>query len=76
MAGKDCDDALQELYSFLDGELTEETRARILQHLEDCPPCFDCYDFQAELKTVISRKCQERVPEGLRDRILAALREA
>jgi mycothiol system anti-sigma-R factor len=74
MAGKDCDDALHELYSFIDGELTDQTRARIRQHLDDCPPCFERYDFEAELKAVISRKCQERVPDGLRDRIVAALR--
>jgi mycothiol system anti-sigma-R factor len=74
MAGRDCDDALHELYSFIDGELTDDVRTRIRQHLEDCPPCFERYDFEAELKLVIGEKCRERVPDGLKDRILDALR--
>jgi mycothiol system anti-sigma-R factor len=74
MAGRDCDDALHELYGFLDGELTEDVRDKIRAHLDDCPPCYERYDFEAELKIVIGRKCQERVPEGLKDRILGALR--
>jgi anti-sigma factor (TIGR02949 family) len=74
MAGRDCDDALHELYTFIDGELTDETRDRIREHLDACPPCFERYDFEAELKAVINRKCQERVPDGLKDRVLDALR--
>jgi anti-sigma factor (TIGR02949 family) len=74
MTGRDCDDALHELYGFIDGELTDDVRTQILSHLEACPPCFERYDFEAELKIVISKKCQERVPDGLKDRILDALR--
>lgn len=69
MAGKDCDDALHELYHFLDGELTDDKRAHIQQHLEDCPPCWEKYDFEAELKAVVHRKCQEVVPMHLVERI-------
>ena len=69
MAGKDCDDALHELYRFLDGELTDLTRASIQRHLEDCPPCWEKYDFEAELKAVVQRKCQETVPMHLVERI-------
>ena len=73
MAGKDCDDTLHELYSFLDGELTDQRRALIQRHLEDCPPCWEKYDFEAELKIVIARKCQDTLPPELVQRIRAAL---
>lgn len=72
--GHDCDDALHELYGFLDGELTPERRARIQQHLEACPPCFEGFDFEAELRVVVARKCQEQVPDSLRARIAEAIR--
>jgi mycothiol system anti-sigma-R factor len=73
MAGHECDEALHELYGYLDGELTVERRAIITQHLDDCPPCGDFYEFEAELRVVIARKCAERVPESLKQRIAEAL---
>jgi mycothiol system anti-sigma-R factor len=69
MAQGDCNDSLAELYTFLDGELTDAKRDDIRQHLDDCSPCLERFDFQAELKAVISRKCHEEVPQELRDRI-------
>ena len=73
MAGHDCDDALHTMYHFLDGELTEETRAQIQAHLEACPPCFEGFDFEAELRIVIAKKCCEQVPDELKARIAAAI---
>jgi mycothiol system anti-sigma-R factor len=68
----DCEDALHELYGFLDGELTEERRKLIRRHLEDCQPCAEPYDFEAELREVVRRKCQEQVP----DRLIIKVRQA
>ena len=59
----ECEDALHELYGYLDGELTDERRAAIQRHLDDCQPCAEPYDFEAELREVIRRKCQEQVPD-------------
>ena len=71
-----CEQALEELYTFLDGELTIERRSLIEHHLDDCNPCFEAFDFEAELRIVISHRCRDEVPEELRHRIadqLAAL---
>ena len=72
----DCQEALQELYVFLDGELTVDKREHIRVHLEDCNPCLERYDFEAELRMVISAKCKESVPESLKDKVRRALDEA
>ena len=69
----DCNDARHTLYSFLDGELTDDRRTVIQAHLEKCPPCFEAFDFEAELRMVIAQKCRDRVPESLRMRIAGAL---
>jgi mycothiol system anti-sigma-R factor len=70
----DCQDALHELYHFLDGEeLTDERRAAIETHLDTCQPCAEPYDFEAELRMVIRRKCREQVPESLLFKIRKAL---
>lgn len=71
-----CQDALQELYVFLDGELTTEKREHIRHHLDDCNPCLEHFDFEAELRIVISAKCREAVPQSLKDKILRALDDA
>jgi mycothiol system anti-sigma-R factor len=69
----DCEDALHELYGFLDGELNEERRTAIQRHLDGCQPCAEPYDFEAELRMVVRRKCQEPVPESLRLKVREAL---
>jgi mycothiol system anti-sigma-R factor len=69
----DCENALHELYGFLDGELTEERRAVIQRHLDNCQPCAEPYDFEAELRALVRRKCQEQVPEALMAKIRTAL---
>jgi len=71
-----CQEALEELYVFLDGELTADKREHIRVHLDDCTPCLEQYDFEAELRVVISTKCKEAVPEALKEKIRRALEEA
>lgn len=69
----DCEEALAEIYTFLDGELTEAKRTAIASHLEGCNPCVEVFDFEAELRIVISTKATEAVPESLRLRISETL---
>ena len=69
----DCQDSLHELYRYLDGELTEDRRDKIQRHLDGCQPCAEPYDFEAELRSVIRRKCQEQVPDALVAKVKAAL---
>ena len=71
----DCRESVRELYTFLDGELTVERRTRIRAHLEGCPDCFGAYDFEAELRQVVSSSCKEEVPDHLRSRVAAALQK-
>ena len=71
-----CTEAVEVLYHYLDGQLTEERRILIRRHLDDCPPCLDAFDFEAELRIVIAHKCRERVPDQLRLRVREAIREA
>lgn len=69
-----CKDAVEQLYEFLDGELTDEKRSSISTHIDDCGHCLDVYEFHAELKTVISEKCRTELPSGLKERVFDALR--
>lgn len=72
-ADVDCDDAVRQLYSYLDGELTEERRLKISMHLDDCGSCSGAAGFEAELRSVISSRCRDRVPDSLIERVAAAI---
>jgi mycothiol system anti-sigma-R factor len=69
----DCRSVVQELYTFLDGELTETRKVQIERHYTGCPDCHEVIAFHAELKTIISERCREQVPPALRLRIARAL---
>ncbi len=69
MHEEDCDNAIRELYTFLDGELTATRRAAIRGHLDDCHPCLEAFEFEVELRDLIKQRCREHVPDELRLRI-------
>jgi len=71
----DCVEAAHLLYHYLDGELTTERRVLIRQHLDDCPPCGQAFEFEADLRVVIAQKCREQVPPELVERVRKALGE-
>ena len=71
-----CEETLHEIWTYLDGELTDHKREQIKAHLDDCPPCLDAQGFEAELRKVISQKCRDEVPESLKLRIAEALQQA
>ncbi len=72
----DCERALAELYEFLDGELTDERRSMLAEHLDACNPCLEVFDFEAELRQVIAQRCRDEVPQLLWERIAECLRTA
>lgn len=68
-----CEEALHELYHFLDGELTDTRRSLISSHLDGCTTCLGAFDFEVELRHVVAQRCRDTVPESLRDRIAQAI---
>jgi mycothiol system anti-sigma-R factor len=70
-----CDETIERLYFYLDGELTEERRVEIVRHLDMCGPCVDVFGFESELRKVIADRCRDHVPDALLDRVADALRE-
>ena len=66
----DCNETIRELDAFLDGELPDEVRNHVHEHLEGCMDCLQAFDFQAELKRAIRRKCStDEMPAGLLSKI-------
>ena len=72
MSGHECDDALTNLYQYLDKEIEVSTSEVIRAHLEDCSGCLKSFDFEARLQIVV----RERLAEDVPDEFLQRLRDA
>jgi len=58
----DCKEAVERLYHFLDGELTDERRVMIQRHLDACSDCIEAFEFEVELRAAIVRGAGSRSP--------------
>ena len=77
MSGHECDDALTNLYQYLDREIETTTSEVIRAHLEDCSGCLRSFDFEARLQIVVKERLAEEVPPEFLDRLRDAIaREA
>jgi mycothiol system anti-sigma-R factor len=73
MSGGNCDEALTNLYQYLDREMDSANSDRIRAHLRDCSGCFDVFEFEVRLKVVVKERLSEEVPPEFIDRLRAAL---
>ncbi|HEX9774256.1 MAG TPA: mycothiol system anti-sigma-R factor [Actinomycetota bacterium] len=74
-AEADCSTLIEKLYVFLDAEIGDEERAALQAHIERCVPCHGLVDFERDFKAFVRRRCGERAPKGLAERLRAKLNE-
>jgi mycothiol system anti-sigma-R factor len=75
MSKRSCDQAVERIYFYLDGEITWYRRLRINWHLRSCRMCEGAYDFEHRFRSVVRDKCSEDVPDELLERLRSVLRE-
>ena len=64
-----CDEVLEDLQLYLDGELPDTHLDRLRTHLARCYPCADRASFEESLRAIVRRRCHESPPDGLAERI-------
>jgi len=69
----DCEEVLRSLERYLDGELSEEMRTDVSEHLGRCGPCMDRAEFRRRLKALLASRCRSEAPAELYARIRALL---
>jgi mycothiol system anti-sigma-R factor len=68
MKSLDCNEVLERLWAFLDGEADETQRQELQDHIARCLGCRHQADFEVRLRQVIQSKCcTERAPQKLRE---------
>jgi anti-sigma factor (TIGR02949 family) len=74
----DCRTAVQQLWDYLDHELTPERMDDVRRHLERCGSCLPHHDYARVFLAALSsaREGETRAPETLRRRVMDSLRAA
>lgn len=71
-----CQEALDRLFEYLDGELEGFTREQVAHHFEVCRRCYPRLQFErAFLEAVRRAERGEEAPPHLRERILGFMEE-
>ena len=69
-----CRECEEHLYEFLDKELTPETERQIRDHLADCEPCGEHFDFEGMFLRFLRTRCRAQgAPSELKRRLLHEL---
>jgi len=74
MSGE-CDEALDRLHEYLDGELSPEQLTVLARHFDECWPCGERATFEQRLRIVVRYRCEETAPSELVERVRARVRE-
>jgi anti-sigma factor (TIGR02949 family) len=70
-----CDEAVRELWAYLDSELQADEAERVRAHLQACGGCLEEHDVELVVKKLV-RRCysqEEAAPDELRAKIRARL---
>jgi mycothiol system anti-sigma-R factor len=66
----DCGEILNEVYLYLDLECSDDRRAAIQHHLDECTACLREYGIEQEVRALVQRCCGgDRAPDALRERL-------
>jgi mycothiol system anti-sigma-R factor len=74
----DCRTAVQQLWDYLDEELTPERMDEVRRHLERCGSCLPHHEYGRVFLAALAlaREGEARAPETLRYRVMESLRAA
>ena len=65
-----CNEAVENLWQYLDRELDGDAVAEVERHLRECRECFSKAEFERRLRALLQRSCGcEHAPPALRDRL-------
>ena len=71
-----CTEVLDRVYSYLDGELGDDGKAKIRQHLDECGPCLREFGLEEAVKRLVAKHCGcDPVPSELRSKVLVRIRQ-
>lgn len=70
-----CDQVIERLWEFVDGELDDRDCEAVQAHLDICARCFPEYDFRQAYRRFMSAAGNGSAPVEVRRRVFAAILE-
>lgn len=70
----DCEQALKQLFEYIDHELDEGEQAAMEHHLHTCKSCFSRLEFERRLKEKVGGLREAEASEGVSTRIKGLLK--
>lgn len=71
----DCEQALRQIFEFIDHELSGDERSAMEQHLHTCKSCFSRTEFERLLKQRVGELRDEEVSLHMSQRISRLLKD-
>lgn len=69
----DCEDLVETIYQYVDGDCDDTARARLAEHLKNCPSCLEQLGIEQQVRQLLRARCCDSAPTDLRGRIVTAL---
>ncbi len=70
-----CDQALRQVFAYLDRELGERERAAMQEHMRACKGCFSRMEFERLLKSKVGALRDDKATPSVRERVKALLKD-
>jgi mycothiol system anti-sigma-R factor len=71
-----CTEVIEQVYLYLDGEIDDEGRAKVREHLDECAPCLRQFGLEQDVKALVARKCGgDTAPNDLKERLVVRLQQ-
>lgn len=71
---RDCTEFEALISAFIDGDLREEDRGTLMEHMAACPACQNYFDDQIAIHAALSDMAESEAPAGLADGVMAQIR--
>ncbi len=69
-----CDEVLDRLFEYLDGEMPDIESQQVKDHLDACQKCYPRLDFERTFLDAVQKvKDCEGCPDSVREKVLAAI---
>jgi anti-sigma factor (TIGR02949 family) len=70
----DCEQALRQIFDFIDRELGKADHEAMHRHLETCKSCFSRMEFERKLKAKVGALRDEKATDEMSERVKGLLK--
>jgi mycothiol system anti-sigma-R factor len=72
-----CSEVLEQVYYYLDHEMSDADCEDIREHLDECGPCLREFGLEEVVKKLVAKHCGcDPAPADLRSKVLVRIRQA